>query len=109
MHLISTLSLAALVALAAALPQADTPDSTIVDIGPIPPAPPGLEDGASIVETGNPDDEPADKRSANLERRSFRVQIWSDVRRGGRHQSLVTDGERYLDEYEYVDLSTDGV
>ncbi|KAF2678132.1 hypothetical protein K458DRAFT_436045 [Lentithecium fluviatile CBS 122367] len=93
MKFLATLSLLALTAVATALPQADSPsDNTPVDIGPIPPAPTGIQDGAPTYEIGDPDSEPADKRG--LEKRSFHIQVWADINRGGRHQQLTTDVQK---------------
>lgn len=103
MKFLAPFSLLALVALSSALPQASDTNSTeigdnvIVDIGPIPAAPSNLADGNAPSVSGDPNEPDSKKRGlAPLEKRSFKIQVWQDPRKGGRHQALVTDGELTL-------------
>lgn len=87
MKFFAILSLSTLAVLAAALPQGDTDTADIepVDIGPIPPMPSSLQDGAPVTSNATDDTDP---QKRGLEKRDFNINIWQDPNKGGRHQTL---------------------
>ncbi|KAJ4301556.1 hypothetical protein N0V90_003649 [Kalmusia sp. IMI 367209] len=94
MKFFAILSVSALAVLAAALPQADNGSAVTepVDIGTIPPMPDTLKDGTPVASNAGDDKDPEkrDFEERDLEKRDFKIDIWQDPNKGGRHESLQT-------------------